>query len=183
MASPVLIPQTYNPQTDGANSYATIAEFKAWHDNRLQDYSAYTDDQITAAMIAACDYIDARFSYIGWRCTKEQTTEFPRNDLWNSRGDLITGIPVHVKRAQYEYAIRWLRGGFTLIPDPTQDETGQTLKAHEVEAGPVRERKEYSAFSSYQLPSYPVPDGILRSQGFISNPTVNGITSRPTGLA
>lgn len=183
MSGPVLILQTYNPQTAGANSYGTVVGFKAYHDDRLQDYTTFSDSQIAGGLIAGTDYIDRRWSYIGWRCTKEQTTEFPRNDLWNTRGDLITGIPIHVERALYEYAIRWLRNGFTLLPDPTVDETGQVLKSHEVEAGPVREKKEYTAFSTYVLPQYPVPDGILRSQGFIANPTTNGVSSNPTGRA
>jgi hypothetical protein len=177
-----LIPQTY-PVTDGANSYGDVAGFKAYHDDRLNDYAAFTDPQITAAVIEATTYVDMRFAYIGWRTVAEQTTEFPRNDLYNARGDIVQGIPWQVVNATYEYAIRWLRGGLTLVPDPTQDETGQVLKAHEIEAGPIRERKEYSAFGTYQWPAYPKPDGILKASGFVENPRTYGIISAPTGRA
>src|SRR6185369_8973956 len=105
-----LVVQTF-PQTPGANAYGDVVGFKAYHDLRLNDYSAYADPQITAALIEATTYLDIRFGYNGWKTDKDQSTEFPRNELYNMRGDLVTGVPTQVVNATYEYAIRWLRNG------------------------------------------------------------------------
>lgn len=175
-----LIVQT-KPPTDGANAYVDVAGFKAYHDARLQSYTAFTDAQIEAACIAGTEYLDMRFNYNGWRTYSEQTTEFPRNDLYNSRGDLVLGIPPQVVKATCEYAIRWLRQGMTLIPDPTVDDSGRPVKSTETEVGPVKTKVEFADSATYQLPQYPLPDGMLRSQGFISSGVVAGIASRATG--
>lgn len=174
----MLIIQTW-PQTPGANSYGDVVGFKAHHDLRLQSYSAYTDPQIEASLVAATEYLDMRFAYNGWKTVAEQSTEFPRNDLYNARGDLVQGVPTHVVKAAYEYAIRWLRNGFTLIPDPEQDASGRSVKATQVDVGPVSERVEYSEFSNYRLPEYPYPDGLLKSQGFVASGKSGGVMSLP----
>lgn len=174
-----LVVQTY-PHTAGANSYGTLIGFKAHHDLRLQDYATFTDPQITASLVAGTEYLDMRFVYNGWKTAAEQTTEFPRNDLYNARGDLVQGVPIHVERACYEYAIRWLRNGFTLVPDPEQDASGRMLKATQVDVGPISERKEYSEFGKYQLPEYPYPDGLLKSQGYVFSGKAGGVMSLPT---
>ncbi len=174
-----LVVQT-SPHTLGANSYGGLVGFKAHHDLRLQDYSAYTDPEIEASLVAGTEYLDMRFSYNGWKTAAEQDTEFPRNELYNTRGDLVQGVPVHVVKATYEYALRWLRGGKSLLSDPSQDASGRSVKASEIEVGPVRERTEYSEYSSYKLPEYPYPDGLLRSQGFIATGrTAGGVMSLP----
>lgn len=175
-----LVVQTY-PPTPGANSYGDVGGFKAHHDLRLQDYSAFTDPQIEASVAAATEYLDMRFAYNGWKTYAEQTTEFPRNDLYNARGDLVQGVPVHVVKATYEYAIRWLRNGFTLLPDPEADASGRSVKATQVDVGPVSERIEYSEFGSYKLPEYPYPDGLLKAQGFVASGRTGGVMSLPTG--
>ena len=174
-----LVVQTF-PQTAGANSYGDVAGFKAHHDLRLQSYTAYTDPQILAAVVAATEYLDMRFAYNGWKTFAEQTTEFPRNDLYNARGDLVQGVPTQVVKATYEYAIRWLRNGFTLVPDPEQDASGRSLKATQVDVGPISERKEYSEFGGYKLPEYPYPDNLLKAQGFVASGKSGGIRSLPT---
>lgn len=173
-----LVVQTL-PHTPGANSYGTVVGFKAHHDLRLQDYTAYSDAEITASLVAGTEYLDMRFSYNGWKTAAEQTTEFPRNELYNMRGDLVQGVPDHVVRATYEYAIRWLRNGRTLLADPETDASGRSVKATEVEVGPVRERKEFSEFSQLRLPEYPYPDGLLKSQGFIVTGRSGGVMSLP----
>lgn len=177
-----LLLQSY-PAVDGANSYGDVAGFKAYCDERLLDYSAFSDAQISAGLIEGTAYLDMRYNYLGWRTVAPQTTEFPRNDLYNARGDIVTGIPWQVQHATYEYALRWLLNGFILVADPARDDTGQQLKAHEVTAGPVSERKEYAAFTGFEWPIYAKPDGILKASGFVENPRTYGIVSAPTGRA
>lgn len=174
-----LVVQT-NPHTPGANSYGSVVGFKAHHDLRLQDYSTYTDPQIEASLVAATEFLDMRFAYNGWKTVAEQSTEFPRNDLYNARGDLVQGVPVHVVKACYEYAIRWLRNGFSLLPDPEQDASGRSIKATQVDVGPVSERTEYSEFAKYRMPEYPYADGLLKSQGFVASGKSGGVVSLPT---
>jgi hypothetical protein len=183
-----LVVQTH-PQTPGANSYGDVVGFKAYHDLRLQDYSAYTDAQIEAACAAGTEYLDMRFLYHGYKTAAEQTTEFPRNSLYNTRGDLVQGVPANVVKASYEYAIRWLRNGFTLLPDPSAADSaggGAAVKSTEVEVGPVRTKTEYAVAdgavaSTSTLPDYPYPDRQLKSQGYVSTGSVGGVGSHPTG--
>jgi hypothetical protein len=147
----------------GANSYVTLAEFKAYHDDRGNSYAAYSDAQMTSACIRATDYIDGRFRYKGYRVNgTSQTTQWPRYNVVVDEVETVEGIPLEIKEACSEYALRALVA--PLSPDPGL--TGQIKKTH-VKAGPVEEDITYNDTSSATLPVYPVADNKLRTAGLV----------------
>lgn len=65
---------TLNVQDDDgdvadANGYITSAYFTSYHLNRGNDHSAYSADQVKAAIVKATDYIDTRFAFKGVKMT------------------------------------------------------------------------------------------------------------------
>ncbi len=106
----------FTPQDDtgliaGANTYATVAELEAYWLERNSDISALTDAVKQAALIKAWEYTDYAFSYCGQRLNgRTQTTQFPRQYLYDCEGNEVEGIPYEMKNAQMEYAKRELDG-------------------------------------------------------------------------
>ena len=157
--------QTDDGLTAGANSYADLTYFKTYHTDRLNDYSAYTDTQISAGLIKAQAYMDFRFEYIGFRLLRTQTTEWPRQNAWDDRDTYQVGVPDLVKQAQCEYAIRACAAA--LAPDPTQEDSGRTPKRTVDRIGPLEQIREYDAWEAYGLPPYPVADHLLKMRGLV----------------
>jgi hypothetical protein len=162
-----LVAQTYPSPLTGANTYADLAYFKAYHTLRLNSYVAYQDSQIEAALVKAWGYLDMRFKYIGWRQTVDQNTEWPRDGAFNDRQDLVTGIPSQVKDAQCEYTLRALVGN--LIPDPSLDDTGQVVKKLKEKVGPIETEVEFDVSEGIPLPAYPYADNLLKQRGLVLN--------------
>lgn len=61
--------QNSDGSVSGANAYVTLAEFKSYHGDRGNDYSAFSDPQINSAIIRATDFIDTRFAFRGVKQT------------------------------------------------------------------------------------------------------------------
>ena len=141
----------------GANSYNTIAEFKAYHDARGGDYSGSTDDQINAAIIRATDYVDARFYYVGFKQnSRAQTTQWPRINAFDCANYAVSGVPDEIKAAVNEYAFRAL--STTLNPDQTQDGTGRAYNSKSETVGPISVSTAYESGSGATMPRYPAAD-------------------------
>jgi hypothetical protein len=161
---------TLNVQNDtgstvDANAYPTLAFFKAYHDDRGNTYSAYADAVIEKAIVRATDYLDGRFDFVGYRRTAEQTTEWPRGDAWDKDRRLVTGIPLAVKRATCEYALRAL--ATSLLADPTQDATGAVVQSKSEAVGTIKTQTDYVAGAAFVLPKYPAADALLARAGLI----------------
>lgn len=149
-----------------ANSYTSLAEFKAYFDDRGFAYSpTYSDAQIQQALVQATDYIDLMFDtrFKGCRLVQdpEQPLSFPRYYLF-VRGLLVEGIPTDLKNATSEYAKIVLTTGQSLAPNPGGfDTTGQILQASVQKVGPIEIHATYESGSGATRRSYPVPDGLL----------------------
>lgn len=142
---------------EGANSYDSVADFKTYHEDRgnnLKDPSDvdFPDDAIQQALIRASDYLDKRFAarYRGFREKKNQGLEWPRLSAFDNSDYLysdVQRIPVNLKRACDEYALRALRLN-PLAPDPTlpfQDRgesVGQTDQNEGTATGEITSKKE-----------------------------------------
>lgn len=173
-----LIVQNF-PTVQGANGYVSIAEFKDWASARLKDITGKTDEQIGAAIIAASTHADLRFDYKGYRTSPEQLTEMPREDLWDDRGDRVVGIPALFKQGVCEYAFRALR--IDLWADPSQDESGLTVKRKSEKVGPVEESVEYSELSGSTMPNYPIADRLISARGIVRSAGIAGLSVGTTG--
>lgn len=167
-----LIVQSNDGNVAGANAYITVAEFTAYHDARGNARpGSPTNDDIEKAIIRATDFVDARFNYVGRPLRgRDQTTDWPRMDAWDRYRNLVTGIPVEVKEATAEYALRALT--IDLNPDPTRDESGMTVQSKSEQVGPIARTVSYAEGGAFTMPKYPVADQKLRGPGL----TLNGGT-------
>lgn len=94
--------------TPGAtqNSYATVAEFKTYCDDRGMDYSAYSDAAIGESLILTAlwldGYMDGRMP--GVREAAVNALAWPRSQATDSDGYDLTDIPTRVQYAHIEAA-------------------------------------------------------------------------------
>lgn len=149
-----------------ANSYTSVAEFKAYFDDRGFAYSpTYTDSQIEKALVQSTDYIDLMFDsrFRGERLVQdpEQPLSFPRYNLF-LRKVAVEGIPADLKNAASEYAKVVLTTGQPLSPNPSGfDTTGQVLQESIKKVGPIEVHAKYETGSGATRRSYPVPDRLV----------------------
>jgi len=84
----------------GANTYITLAEFKAWADDRGISYG--TDDAVNKQIYRAMDYFE-RLQFIGNKANENQPLQWPRTEaLIDGYYADATEIPPQVKIAVYE---------------------------------------------------------------------------------
>ena len=84
----------------GANTYVSLAEFKAWADARNITYSS--DNHVNAYILRAMDYIED-LSFIGFKETETQSLQWPRvNVVIDGFGLDASTIPDELKVAVYE---------------------------------------------------------------------------------
>lgn len=90
-----------------------------------------------------------------------QALEFPRALLFGHRGLRITGVPLKVRHATAEYAIR--AHAATLFKDPTIDDTGRAVTGKREKVGPIETETKYEdgATLSNLIRPYPAADRLL----------------------
>lgn len=94
-----------------ANSYVTIAEFKAYCELRGHAEAAeMTDAEITVKLVEATEYVDTYRRFKGLAETTDQGLQFPRTSLtdWSRRP--VLGIPKKLKNAVCYLAVQGLNG-------------------------------------------------------------------------
>lgn len=162
-----LVVQDDTGTVSGANGYISVAEFKTYHDDRANDYSAAVDDAaIGVAIVKATDYLDQRFAFVGRRRTgREQTTEWPRTNAYDRDGFYVSNIPTELKEACAEYALRAIAAA--LNPDPDADATGRAVQSKSESVGPISSSVTYVAGAVLSLPKYPAADLRLTKTGLV----------------
>ena len=159
-----------------ANAYITEAFADTYHTDRLN--AAWTDltDQTfkEAAIIAASDYIDYRWDFIGRRKKnfEQQSLKWPRIGAFvqnENKEVLANQVPLQVQYATAEYALLAVTQSDTtgvlaeLSPPLEIDDIGGKVIAKKEEVGPVKEETRYSgSFGLITLRPYPKADNLLR---------------------
>lgn len=156
----MLAVQDDNGSVEGALSYVDATYFRAYHLDRGNNVSTYTDAQVESALVKATDYMDGRWSFIGQRSLPSQRTQWPRFDASDSDDQVRTGIPIEVKEAQCEYALVALTS--RLDPNPTRDASGRGIKSKATTVGPISKEIVYDDSIPFSAPKYPVADQKLR---------------------
>lgn len=87
-----------------AESYLTVAAFKAYCDGRGLSYDGQSDTVIEQKLRIATGYIDTVKRYKGERLSAAQSLEFPRANLTDWGGLEVSGVPARVKQACAELA-------------------------------------------------------------------------------
>lgn len=163
-----LIVQNDLGTVDGANAYIDVAFADSYFTLRGNaTWAGLATPAKEQAIIQATDYIDNRFTFKGNKLTSTQTTQFPRSDLHDRSGNLVSGLPLNLKKACAEYAVRASQG--ELAPDPIYDERGGIVTGRRIRAGSVEKDVNFAASGSKIIyRSYPLADMLL-SEYFISS--------------
>ncbi len=99
-----------------------------------------------------------------------QSLSFPRAALYTVDGYALLGIPEGIKKATSEYAIR--ASIAELMPDPTVETNGLTIKRKLEKLGPIEEETEYFAGVQTVKP-FPAADLLLKPfLGFYGGGTI-----------
>lgn len=126
-----------------ANSYVTVEDFLNYWLDRNIDYSDSEPEQLQAALVAATDYIEQRFSlrWKGRQYEVDQALSWPRIGVVTREGIRYeyNEIPLKLKKAVMEYGKRALVK--VLLPDPTVD---PNVRRTEIHVGPIREIVQYA---------------------------------------
>lgn len=151
-----------------ANAYIPVAFFNSYWTDRNPDAlsdGSWDDPTVQTAIIISSGYVDMRWKFRGSQLAEDQTTEFPRKNLYDQSGTEVEGIPLKFKQSVAEYCLRYLQNG-SLAPDPTTDETGAQVIEQTNVLGPITETIKYSEkISLSTFKSYPTADALVR--GFI----------------
>jgi hypothetical protein len=148
----------------GANSFTSVAEFKAYHAERGTDITAITGDTaIQRLLVKGADYIEKVFGmrFKGSREFSTQSLSFPRVGLYTNDGFPVTGIPGRLKWAQAEYALQANSGDLFITP-PASTTGGAIIRTKDV-VGPIEVEVEYAAGGVQEVTrEYPVADSWLQ---------------------
>ena len=157
----VLIVQEGKQPVPNANTYASLAAANQYHEDRGNaEWSGFSDEQKSIALVNATDFISSEFKFRGRKLYGEadlarpQFLPFPRADLWDSAGRWIEDTPDGVVRACIELAVYAAKG--TLYPHEaeTLKPTGLVTEVRK-KIGPLDTTYKYaSATQLRQTPKY-----------------------------
>lgn len=139
-----------------SNSYASVAEYKAYCTDRGMSFAGVSDATIQQNLVKSTDYIDQRFGdqFVEEPETAEQALEWPRDGVW-----LDEGLPIKLKYATIEYAFRVQTSPLWNVP--TVNTTG-VVSQETKKVGPIEKSVSYSSSAS-TIAAYPPADKYLRS--------------------
>ncbi|AAT69473.1 gp75 [Alphaproteobacteria phage PhiJL001] len=152
--------------TDGASTFSTnvLLNQAAW-----AEIDSTTDTQVN--LVAQADGTAGNdiplsttavnitlIMFVNGRDFGSQPLEFPRAGLTNRSGILVTGIPLDLKQATAEYAVRAVAN--ELFQDPTIDPSGRAVTSEKL--GPIQTDYADGGAIDYLIRPYPAADQLLR---------------------
>lgn len=153
--------QDYTGEVSDANAYISLADAKALFTARGLTTTA-SDDEISAAIISATEYIDLRFDFTGDRLYEDQTTEFPRYAEEDE-----DALNEYIVKACGLYAYEALTASLWRTEAET-DEARILSKTEGVDK--ASESVTYSgALKSAQFKTFPLIDTIVNKCGFVKS--------------
>ncbi len=155
--------------TDDANAYIAVQDFKDYHDERGNVYSA-SDTEIEQAIVRATDYMDSRWTFAGARDDADQSTECPRSGVYDPNSGLtLDPYPPELEEACAEYAMSALAG--SLYASPNIDNTGLKVKMTKKKVAVLETETEYfqGGSNSNAWVGYPVADGKMKKTRLLAS--------------
>ena len=153
-----------------ANAYISIAYFKAYHDDRGNDYSSSSDTDIEESIVRATDFMDSRWTFAGDREDVDQSTECPRSGVYDPRtGFELDHYPAELTEACAEYAMSALAG--SLYASPNVDSTGLKVKMTKKKVAVLETETEYfqGGSNSNAWVGWPVADGKMKKTRLLAS--------------
>lgn len=146
--------QNADGTVEGANSYVSVQQVRDYWADRGVDLAAKTDAEIQIAAIKATDFLDARYSWVGYKLYRLQGTQWPRGGV----SSFLRGLPDAIINATCSLAQRVLSGK-VLMPDPTVDPSGQAVLETTKKVGPLETTLKFASATgsspAQSLPQYP----------------------------
>ena len=109
-----------------ANVYADQADAAQYLENtgRKDAWAAFSSAEKNAALIQGTDYLDQAFRnrFKGTRSSSTQRLEWPRDNVYDELGTIITAIPEEILNASIEFAFE--AASSPLAPTPQVSDTG-----------------------------------------------------------
>lgn len=141
--------------------YGTLADSKTYHSDRGNDAWTGTDEALNEALLRGSEYVDYHFrsSFPGYPTElRDQDREWPRAWAFDIYDVSIPSdeVPIEVKRATYEAALRELTDPGSLLPDVTEG----TLASQE-KVGPISITYANRRDAGSQIPVLNIVRGIL----------------------
>lgn len=146
-----------------ADSYLSSDDAQVYWDAHGMDHSSFGEEQLDVALRKATQYLDLVNDWKGCALDPQnQPLEWPRYGVVDQRSVYLAEdeVPQPVKDACAEYAFRALSG--ELMPDPEQEDTGQTVVAKREKIGPIDVSVEYTGGAGPTIRPYPVADRLIR---------------------
>lgn len=151
----------------GANAYVAPETVRAYWLDRGVDLSAKTDAELHSAIILATEYLDARYTWVGYQLYRLQGTQWPRGGITS----FLRGLPPALITATCMLANRALVK--PLMPDPTFDPSGQTVVETAKKVGPIEVSQKFAESSGGGLaattPQYPEVTLTLQAAGLVGS--------------
>lgn len=160
-----------------AESFCSVAAFRAYHARRGVDVTSLTDDQVEALLVKATDYMQSKYAdrWRGVRRKYEQALEWPRAYALRSEGYVIEpsdsyywwtvdSVPTPVVNACAELAYK--ANSDDLMPDVGRRTTQETVGPITVvyaDSSAERETNEYPAVDAMLRRLLCYDDGITGS--------------------
>lgn len=141
-----------------ANSYVTVAEFRAYCADREIDVIADTDAAIQGNLIDGTDYVDLTYTFLGEATVDTQALQFPR-----TRDDEDYGVPNKVKYATIEMALQ-RRSGVNLFSD-----SESKLVSKREKVGVIETEQEFDDSKAYKSNSSRFPKVNKLLKGWIDS--------------
>lgn len=149
-----------------AESYVSVAAVQTYLDAHYETThaahvawtAASTTKKEIALRVATKQYLDVRYSFVGFRANEDQALQWPRSSAYDRDGYGIEDnvVPQAVKDALCELALRYVQGD-TLAPDI--DGTAP-IEAESVQVGSIQISTDYAG-AVPTTKTYTVVDGIL----------------------
>ena len=150
-----------------ANAYIAVQDFKDYHDDRGNAYTA-SDTEIETAIVRATDYMDSRWTFAGDREDVDQSTECPRSGVYDPRtGFEVNHYPAELTEACAEYSMSAIAG--TLYPNPNVDTTGQAVKQLRKKVDVIETETEYFHAGGTAWKAYPLADGKMQKTKLLTS--------------
>lgn len=151
-----------------ANSLCDLAFADAYFTDRgIVAWTATTVTQAAkeGALIRATDYVEGRWAnrFLGEIQFDVQALSFPRTGLLINNVSADGTVPIGIKKAVAEYAVRALTT--TLAPDPVVDSSGLLLAGVREKVGPIETETRYQTgafYSNGTFRPYPAADMLIK---------------------
>jgi len=149
----------------GADTYATLDEFKAYWDLHGETTAVKEADdcKMEIALRIATQYLELSCGpvFIGFKRTKAQGLHFPVNSGVRNDGFTLdtTEIPQEVKDAEFELAERSLAG--TNLFDPDQVGGVGSIQSTTKKVGPIEKKTEFTEAGQDIETNFPKVNQIL----------------------